>query len=185
MFTDFIMNYVKEQAVEQISKKIGIDPSLLTGQWGEDAIGSLVTGLFRNSQKEETLEDLDNAVSKDHDWSIFDDIGALLTKGEEGGKIVEHILGNNSQAVAGFLSKKLGISGEQAASLLSFVAPLVMGALGKKKQETGSGSSWLKDLLAQEEQEIAKKSDTPTSILQLLDKDGDGDVDLADFLAAK
>jgi hypothetical protein len=32
MFTDFIMNYVKEQAVEQISKKIGIDPSLLTGQ---------------------------------------------------------------------------------------------------------------------------------------------------------
>ncbi len=181
MFTDLIMNYVKKQAVEQVSKKIGIDPSLLTGQGGEDAIGSLVTGLFRNSQKEETLEDLDSAVSKDHDWSIFDNISSLLTKSEEGGKIV----GNNTQAVAGFLSKKLGISGEQAASLLSFVAPLVMGALGKKKQEIGSWSSWLKDLLAQEEQEIAKKSDTPNSILQLLDKDGDGDVDLADFLATK
>lgn len=183
MFTDLIMNFVKEKAVDQISRNIGIDPSLLTGKWGEDAIGSLVTGLFRNSQKEEKLQDLDDAVSKDHDGSIFDDVTSLLKQDDQGGKIVEHILGNNKQAVAEFLAKKFNISVSQATSLLSFVAPLVMGALGKKKQETSVTNSWLKDILQQEEEELEQKSETPKSILRLLDKDGDGDVDLADFIA--
>ena len=183
MFTDFIMNYVKDQALEQVSKKIGIDPALIKGQWGQDAIGSLITWLFRNTKDDAWLEDLDNAVNKDHDWSVFDDITSLLTKWEEGSKIVGHILGDKQWVVAQFLAKKLGVSVEQAGTLLGFVAPLVMGALGKKKQETGTDAAWLKELIEQEEQEVSQQSETPNTIIKLLDKDGDGDVDLADFLA--
>lgn len=183
MFTDLILNYVKDQALEQVSKKIGIDPSLLKWQWGEDAIWSLVTGLFHNTQKDDWLQNLDDAVTKDHDGSIFDDISKLLTESDEWNKIVGHILGDKQWVVAQLLAQKLNISVEQATTLLWFVAPLVMGALGKKKQETGANAWWLKEIIKDEEKEINKTSQTPSVILQLLDKDGDGDVDLADFLS--
>lgn len=183
MFTDLILNYVKDQALEQVSKKIGIDPSLLTWQWGQDAIWSLITGLFHNTQQEDKLKNLDDAISKDHDGSIFDDISKILTESDEWSKIVGHILGEKQWVIAQLLAQKLNISVEQATTLLGLIAPLVMWALGKKKQETGATASWLKELLQNEEQEITKTSKTPSVILQLLDKDGDGDVDLADFIS--
>lgn len=183
MFADLIMNYVQKQTLDQVSKKIGIDPWVLAKGWWEEAIWSLLTGLFHNTQKEEWLTALTTAVTKDHDWSIFDDVTALLTKGEKWKKIVWHILGDKQDLIAGFLAKKLGVSETQATSLLNFVAPLVMWALGKVKQQTQSDAPWLKTIIAEEEQEFAKKSTTPTIILKLFDKDGDGDVDLSDFLA--
>lgn len=183
MFSDLIMNFVKEHALEQISRKIGIDPSLLKGEGTQDAIWSLVTWLFRNTQEEEWLESLDKALEKDHDWSVFDDVASLLTKWEEWSKIVDHILWNKQWVIVKLLAQKLGITTDQAQWLLTFVAPLVMGALGKTKQETGVTSSWLKEVIKQEEEQLAEKSDTPHIITTLLDKDGDGDVDLADFLS--
>ncbi len=182
MFKDMIMNYLKDQAIDQVSKKIWIDPSLLQWQWWDDAIGSLVTGLFRNTQKEEWLEELDRAVQKDHDWSLFDDITSMLSKGEEGKKIVWHILWNKQGAIAELMAKKLGISVEQASSLLGFVAPMVMWYLWKTKSETGGDAKALKKIIQDEEEELTKESKTPSLVLNLLDKDGDGDVDINDFI---
>lgn len=183
MFKDLIINYLKDQAVAQVSKKIGIDPSILQGEWGKDAIWSLISGLFHNSQKEEQLKQLDHAIQEDHDGSLFDDITSLLTKGEEWHKIVHHILGDKQWVVAKLLAQKLGITIDQANMVLSFVAPMIMGALGKTKQETGADAYALKDMLQQEEEQLAKESNTPWIVLQLLDKDGDGDVDINDFLS--
>lgn len=176
------MNYLKDQAINQISKKVWIDPSLLTWGWWEDAISSLVTGLFRNTQQEEWLEALDHAVQKDHDGSLFDDITWLLTKGEEGGKIVSHILWSKQDAIAALLAKKLGISVDQANSLLGFVAPLVMWYLWKAKNEANGDAAALKKIIQHEENELTKESKLPNLILDVLDKDGDGDVDMYDFI---
>jgi hypothetical protein len=63
--------------------------------------------------------------------------------------------------VAAFLSQKLGISPDQATTLLSFVAPMIMGALGKTKKETGADAYALRDMLQQEEEQLTQKSRTP------------------------
>ena len=182
MFKDIIMTYLKDQAIDQISKKIWIDPSLLKWQWSQDAIGSLVTGLFRNTQKEEWLDELNRAIQKDHDGSLFDDITSLVTKGDEGNKIVWHILWSKQNVIAELIAKKLNISAEQANSLLSFVAPMVMWYLWKATNATGGDATALKKIIQDEEQELTKESNTPSIVLNLLDKDGDGDVDIHDFI---
>lgn len=184
MFTELIKSYLKEQAIKQVEKQLGFDPSLLAGKGAEDAIGSLIGGLFHNTQKEDGLKNLDGALEKDHDGSIFDTIENLLQGEQQWGKIVDHVLGNKSGIVVELLAKKLGITTEQAGALVSFVAPMVMGALGKTKKESGLDANGVQQLLQQEQEAVAKNNDTNPLVLQILDKDGDGDVDLNDFLAA-
>jgi Ca2+-binding EF-hand superfamily protein len=40
----------------------------------------------------------------------------------------------------------------------------------------------LKKIIQDEEEELTKESKTPSLVLNLLDKDGDGDVDMHDFI---
>jgi hypothetical protein len=53
------------------------------------------------------------------------------------------------------------------------LAPLVLGALGKQKQQQGLGSSDLAEVLGQERQ---SSESSLGGLAQILDMDGDGDV---------
>lgn len=142
--TDLISGGIGSQAVEGISQKLGIDKNQT--QWVVSAaIPLMISALNYNAQKSpEQAQGIQNAIDTKHSGGIFDNLAGLFNDGptEDEDKIVNHMFGRNTENVKESLSEKSGISVGKIAGILALLAPLVMGYLGKKKQQdAGAGSS--------------------------------------------
>ena len=104
-----------------------------------------------------------------------------------GGGILGHILGDKQDAVAEDVSQKSGISSSMVIRILMFLAPIVMGYLGRQKQQQGVGADGLGGILGgllgggqAQTQQQAQPQSSGNAILDMatnmLDKDHDGSV---------
>lgn len=176
-----------EGKVSDIAKRFGIDEKIAKTAVSA-AVPLIVGALARNAAKKEGADSLHKAIEKDHDGSILDKVGDLLAQKDdpEGDGILRHALGNRRPAVEQGLSKGTGLDLASAGSLLSKLAPVVMGALGKTQRENKLDSSGLAQVLDTERRQAESGGDT-SSILSglsgLLDRDDDGDMkdDLVDI----
>lgn len=75
-----------------------------------------------------------------------------------GAGILGHVLGAKQEPVAQEIAKDSGLDMGQVMTLMTTVAPLLMGALGKKKQEEGLDASGLAGMLATEKQAVEQQS---------------------------
>jgi hypothetical protein len=132
-----------------------------------------------NSSSPEGAESLTNALKKDHDGSILDDVlGALQgSDGSSGLGILGHIFGKKQPAVETGLSRTTGIDAAAIGKIMSLVAPFLMGALGKTRQKNQLGANNINSLLLNEKKNLSRRSKKKLSpILQFIDQDGDGEV---------
>ena len=74
------------------------------------------------------------------------------------------------------LGQSTGLDAGSIGKLLTMLAPLVMGALGKKQRQSGLKPSDLGGLLQQERQTATQKAPDLGMLGSLLDADGDGDI---------
>jgi hypothetical protein len=75
------------------------------------------------------------------------------------------------------LSQTTGLDAGKAGQLLIMLAPLVMGALGRAKQERGLDAGGLSNLLAGERVNLNQSAPGVMGMLgRFLDRDGDGSV---------
>ena len=124
--------------------------SKLAGQLGTDeggaqkalsaALPTILGRLKENADTPEGAAALADAVNKDHDGSILDQVGSLFGGGDasgEGSKIVGKVFGGDAPAAHQYIAQNGGIDAAKAAGLLSTLAPLVLGALGKAGKSTG------------------------------------------------
>ena len=66
--------------------------------------------------------------------------------------------------------------------LLTSLAPVVLGALGKAQRQNNLDAGALAGMLGQERQQIESRQSQAAGIMgALLDTDGDGDVDMGDL----
>lgn len=140
----------------------------------------LIGALAKNARKPEGRQALANAIDRDHQGGVVDDLDGYVERGgnaDDGDGILRHTLGDRRGAAEEALAKGAGIDLGAAAKLLPMLAPLVMGALGKQKQEQGLDADGMADLL-QTEQSKAVKQDAGGlgGMAALLDRDGDGDI---------
>jgi len=166
------------QAVEQISRKIGSDPGT-TGNAIDAALPLLLAAVARNASNGAQAKSLDTAVSQDHDGSVLDDVPGYLNRAETGpgAGILRHVLGGNQPTVEHGLSQTTGLDAGKAGQLLIMLAPLVMGALGRAKQERGLDAGGLSNLLAGERVNLNQSAPGVMGMLgRFLDRDGDGSV---------
>ena len=166
------------QAVEQISRKLGSDPGT-TGNAIDAALPLLLAAVARNASTGAQAKSLDTAVSQDHDGSVLDDVPGYLNRAETGpgAGILRHVLGGNQQTVEHGLSQTTGLDAGKAGQLLIMLAPLVMGALGRAKQERGLDAGGLSNLLAGERENLNQSAPGVMGMLgRFLDRDGDGSV---------
>lgn len=136
------------------------------------ALGALTGALARNSSEPKGAAALDAALEKDHDGSIFDNIGGFLgnVAAGPGAGILGHVLGRQEKAVSQEIGKQSGLDLSQATGLLQTVAPLLMGALGKKKREEGLDAGGLAGLLAGEKEKVQESaSGGLSSLLGMID----------------
>ena len=180
--------HLQEDHVNQLSQQIGATPTQT-----QQAIGailpSLLGGLARGTSQPDGAERLHNALQRDHDGSILDHLGGLFApdkqppvaeKATQGSAILDHILGNKRQRVETGVSQSTGLSSGQVMKLMALLAPLLMGILGKKKQQADLSPGGLGELLRGESQQF--ESTGGGLLTRMLDQDGDGDLDMMDMV---
>jgi hypothetical protein len=187
MLQDLLMQALSGGAVNQISKQIGADESA-TGNAIQAALPFIIGALARNASNPQGADSLNNALTKDHDGSILDNIGGFLgnTQSVNGAGILGHIFDQKQEAVANQISQESGLNIGQVAQLLITIAPIIMGLLGRTQRQEGLDSQGLSGYLQGQQQQEVESSPMGGLVSSLLDQDHDGSVvdDIAG-LAAK
>ncbi len=148
------------------------------------ALPLLMGAMKRNASKPEGAAGLMNALNSKHDGSILDNLGGLFGGGVneevkvDGLGILGHVLGGSQDNVVGALSKKSGMDSGSVMQILSVIAPIVLGYLGKQtKQQNVQSQSGLDGLLGGMLGGGRKQQKKQQSLIEtLLDGDGDGSV---------
>lgn len=146
-----------EEAVQQISSDVGAEPSAVNSAI-QTALPMLLGSLANNAATPQGAESLNSALDQ-HDGSVLDNLGGLGSMIFGGGQsatpepqanaggILGHILGDNQGAVVQETSARSGLGVGQVAQILMMLAPLVMGYLGRQKQQQNVGADGLGGLL--------------------------------------
>lgn len=102
-----------------------------------------------------------------------------------GGAILGHIFGNRRGQAEQGLGQTTGLGGANAGQLMAMLAPIVMAVLARMNRQSGLSPGDLGDLLGSETRRTREAGGIGGGLLgAVLDRDGDGDVDLSDLLNA-
>jgi hypothetical protein len=165
-------------AVNTISRQLGADPGT-TSNAIDAALPLLLSAVARNASRPDQAQSLNRAISEDHDGSILNDVTGFLGQGGggDGAGILRHVLGGRQQNVQTGLSQATGLEPNKTAQLLTMLAPLVMGALGRAKRENQLDSNGLSTMLTTEHEKLKDQSPGVMGALsRLLDQNQDGNV---------
>jgi hypothetical protein len=174
------------EAVEQISKNVGAEPSAVNSAI-QMALPAILGGLAQNAATPQGAESLNTALEQDHNGGILDNLGGLgsmIFGGQQeqqinqspqinAGGILGHIFGNGQGRVAEQVSQNTGLGTGQVAQILMMLAPIVMGYLGRQKQQQNLDAGGLSNWLGGQQQQI-QNAPQGGILSSILDRDGDG-----------
>jgi hypothetical protein len=98
----------------------------------------------------------------------------------DGMAILGHVFGQKQERVANGVGQVSGLGRQSSSQLMAMLAPIVMAALARMMNRQGSGG--LGDLLGGENNRAQQHAGAGGMMGALLDRDGDGDVDMADLM---
>jgi hypothetical protein len=164
-FVDEFMKSLGPQVAQNLASNLKIDPGVAT-QMLPQVIPMILGGL--KNQKDNFGGDarVDHILNKYGSADVLKDIGGLFAqkaKDKTADPKLGGLLGEAGIQATNMLSQNYGLKQNVAAKLIPMLAPIVLGALTKKRDQGGLGS---------------------TGIASLLDQDGDGSIldDVAGFL---
>lgn len=120
---------------------------------------------------------------------LGDVLGSVLgggngTGGGIGGAILGHIFGSRQKQAADGLGQTTGLGAGNAMQLLAVLAPIVMAVLGRIKGNQNLDAGGLGEALNRDDARTRSGGGVAGGLLgAVLDRDGDGDVDLSDLLS--
>lgn len=174
-----IVSGLGKDAVASLGKSIGADQDK-TQSAVALAVPLLVQALAKNTSNKDGAASLSNALDKGHDGSILANLSSVLGSQQTssmGQAILGHVLGSKMSPVTNMISKVTGLEASAAGTLISQLAPVVMGVLGKKKKEENLDGSSVASLLSGASKEAEQKAPGEMGMIsKLLDSDGDGDI---------
>ncbi|MEM6455956.1 MAG: DUF937 domain-containing protein [Acidobacteriota bacterium] len=178
---NMLMQSLGDDAVQQLGSQIGAD-SQATRTAIQGAVPMLLGAMAKNAGSQQGAQSLLSALDRDHDGSILDDVAGFVGQGGDGGGagagILRHVLGGQQGAVEQGLAQVSGLNGGQAGQLMSMLAPMVMGAIGRQKTAAGVGADQLGALLTGEANQARQAAPNAAMgmLAGFLDQDGDGSV---------
>ena len=135
---DMIKDQVGDSVLSQAGKFLGESDSGVKSAMGAalpSILGSLITKGGSNNGASAIL---DMISSGNHNGSIFDNLGGLLSGGDatsgflnSGSGILKSLLGNKLGSVVDIIASVSGLKKGSSSSIMSMAAPMVMGMLGK------------------------------------------------------
>jgi len=162
-----LQGQLDDNVIGQMSEHIGANPEQ-TASAANGIFASLLGGLANNATSEGGLSSLLGALDKNHDGSVLDDLpglvgGLLQNDGQGSGAanglgILGHVLGGQQEVVASQVSQSSGLNMSQVMKLLPVLAPIVMGVLGRAKNQGGLDLGNLAGILMGSAQNGAQQS---------------------------
>jgi hypothetical protein len=168
--------------VQQLSSQLGVTPEA-TSNAISMALPILLGGLSSNASTPQGAAALDQALDA-HDGSILGNLGGLLGGGAGGGiggAILGHILGSKRPPVEEGIGRATGMDAAKVGQLLMLLAPIVMGILGRMKQQKGVTADQLPDVLQKSQAELQTQAPATGGLGGMFDQNHDGNI--ADDLA--
>lgn len=164
-FIDEFMKTLGPQVTKELSSKMNIDQNIAKKLLPQIA-PLILGGLKRQKDNFGGAERVDHILNKYGSASALENIAGIFTKGvkeKNPDPALGGLLGNSGLQAVSLLAKQFNLKGDQAKQLIPMLAPIILGALTKKRDADGVGSS---------------------GIAALLDQDGDGSIldDVAGFL---
>ncbi|HEA28376.1 MAG TPA: DUF937 domain-containing protein [Leeuwenhoekiella sp.] len=178
---DLLNSDTAKQLISSTSKETGASEEK-TSSVLNMAMPLLLGAMNRNAKSPEGASSLMSALSNKHNGSILDNLGSILggdgvdqSVKKDGEGILGHVLGGKQSMIQQTISQKVGLDAGTVGQILKIAAPIVLGFLGKKKQENnvneaGGLSSMLGSLLG------GQGDGNQNLIESLLDSNGDGSV---------
>jgi hypothetical protein len=176
---DLVTSQLGPEGIRTLGDRVGLDPAT-TQKAIAAAVPLLTGGLARNAAQPQGAAAIHQAVTRDHDGSILDNLGGFLSGGntDMGGAILGHIFGKRQGGAADGLARTAGIDAGTAGQLLMMLAPLILGALGKLTRNQGLDTGGLTDVLNNSHAQA--QAQAPTGFGDILggflDQDHDGSV---------
>ena len=174
---NMLSNTLGSESTRSLSKAVGLHEDV-TSKVVSGALPLILGALNRNTNDSRGAAALNDALEKDHDGSILDNLGSFFGNAptSKDNRMVDHIFGSKRGAIEEKLGKANGIDTGQVAQIVMQLAPVVLGALGKQKRSHGFDAGALGNFLTQEEKGLQSQApDAFGMIGSLLDADGDGD----------
>lgn len=181
-----ILDLLNSEAGRQIVMGVSNEtkqPADKTASVLQMALPVLMGAMKKNASTPEGAAGLMGALNSKHDGSILDNLGGLFGGGvneevkQDGMGILGHVLGGSQGNVANALSKKSGMDSQSVMNILQIAAPIILGYLGKQKQQQNVQSpdalgGLLGGLLGG-----GKKQQKQQSLIEsILDGDNDGSI---------
>lgn len=173
-----LMGQLGSNEISALSQAIGAQPQQ-TQSAISAAMPMLIFALAKNAQQDNGASSLAGALDRDHDGSILDNLSGFLGQGQTspGEAILKHVLPGAKQQVAQHgLSEVSGLDPQTTSKLISMLAPVVLGYLGKQKREQNLDAGGLASILGGEREQVQKSNPQVSMLTMLLDRDGDGSV---------
>jgi hypothetical protein len=174
---EMLLSQVQPSQLEQIGRQVGVDQDQVASVL-EGALPGMLAGLSKNASSSEGAEALWGALERDHSGGVLDDVSGFLGNSggmADGAKILGHIFGGKQGGVERSVSQASGVDASSVAQIMAMVAPLIMGALGKAKNQMNLDPSALSQMLGQERQAAQQSApDVMDFFGKMLDSDGDG-----------
>lgn len=135
-----IQSYIAGTAARKISEITNL-PEDTVENYVQKAIPFFAGALLKNMSTQEGRDSLFDAIKNDHDGSVFEQSTDVLKseKIQEGAKILGHVFGGDTTDTEVKLARETGVTPEQSHEMLSALAPMMMGALGKEQGDKGLG----------------------------------------------
>ena len=193
---DLIKGQLTDTVMDKISGKLGADRKQ-TDVATDNILATLIEGLAKNTSDKSGAEGLANALEKDHDGSLLDNLHDLIDgKAEQanpraanGAGILKHILGGNQSSMVDVISGLSGLGAGKTGNLMTMLAPVVLQMLGKQKRQQNLDTGGLANILSGTlNQTRTTQGGASGGLLKtLLDKNGDGSIvdDVAGMVIGK
>lgn len=176
------------EVVNQMSNNLGANPGAVSSAI-QMALPMILSGLAKNAADPQGAESLNQALQKDHNGDVLNDLGGYVNNpnSDDGLGVLGNIFGGKQGAVAQQVSQNSGLNLGQAAQLLITLAPIIMGFLGKKQQQQGLDAGGLNSMLQGQQQQMQSSGNPMMDMISgYLDKNNDGSAmdDLATMAAS-
>ncbi len=149
-----LQSQLSPQTINQIGSAVGESPDGTKAALGTAVpalLGSLIGKVTSSSNGANEIFNLVKPGGSQSNW--FDSVGGLVSSivgggsNSAGSSMVSSLLGSKAGAVTDFIANQCGIKGGSASSILSMVAPLIMGTIGKHVASQGLNAGGLSQLL--------------------------------------
>ncbi len=181
---NMLQGQFSEEMIDQLSRQIGGADREKTAAAASGIMTTLTGALAKNTSSNEGASALSNALDRDHDGSVLDDIMGMVSgqrqpaneRALNGQGILNHVLGDRQNNAVNMISKLSGLDDSKTGNLMSMLAPVVMGMLGKTKREQGLDAAGIASLLSGTVSANQQNDPTMNLVTRFLDSDGDGSI---------